>query len=396
MVTMRDGVRISLCVYRPDARGRVPGAVRGLALPVRDGRRCRPIRCFCGARPARSNGTSSRATPMCTPTCAAPATPRASSSFMGAERAAGLCRADRLDHQAGLEQRPRRRHRPVVLRDGAVADGDLRTRRASPASCPTTGWSTSTAARTITAASTAATARSGTRRCAPTTAPPGRPARPAADEVRSGRRDHRALARRRVLARALAVLAARQDQVPGAVDRPLGQDGPAPARQHPRLRGASRRRRSSSSPARATPSKRTTMFDQVEFHEKELLPFYDLHLKGKNNGFMERAPVKIFVRGANVWRAEEEWPPKRAVMTAVLSAQGAVRQRHLAQRRRALGRARPRRTKAPTSYTYPDWEWVNGVAVIGPDGRVDSGAARADLHQRAARRPISKSPGRSC
>ena len=35
----------------------------------------------------------------------------------------------------------------------------------------------------------------------------------AADEVRSGRRDHRAHARRRLLARALAVLAARQDQV---------------------------------------------------------------------------------------------------------------------------------------------------------------------------------------
>ena len=29
------------------------------------------------------------------------------------------------------------------------------------------------------------------------------------------------------------------------------------------------------------------MFDQIDFHEKELLPFYDLHLKGKNNGFME-------------------------------------------------------------------------------------------------------------
>jgi putative CocE/NonD family hydrolase len=24
-----------------------------------------------------------------------------------------------------------------------------------------------------------------------------------------------------------------------------------------------------------------------------------------------------------------------------------------------------------TSYTYPDWEWVNGVAIIGPDGRID-------------------------
>ena len=35
------------------------------------------------------------------------------------------------------------------------------------------------------------------------------------------------------------------------------------------------------------------MFDQVDFHEKELLPFYDLHLKGRNNGFMETEPVKF-------------------------------------------------------------------------------------------------------
>ena len=78
------------------------------------------------------------------------------------------------------------------------------------------------------------------------------------------------------------------------------------------------------------------MFDQIEFHEKELLPFYDLHLKGKNNGFMEAEPVRLYVRGANVWRAEEQWPPK-ATIRAVLSAQGAVGQRHLDERRRAVG-----------------------------------------------------------
>jgi putative CocE/NonD family hydrolase len=32
---------------------------------------------------------------------------------------------------------------------------------------------------------------------------------------------------------------------------------------------------------------------------------------------------------------------------------------------------KPAAAEAATSYTYPDWEWVNGVAVIGPDGRVD-------------------------
>ena len=54
------------------------------------------------------------------------------------------------------------------------------------------------------------------------------------------------------------------------------------------------------------------LFDQIEFHEKELLPFYNLHLKGANNGFMDAEPVRLYVRGANVWRAEEEWPPQRA------------------------------------------------------------------------------------
>ena len=28
-------------------------------------------------------------------------------------------------------------------------------------------------------------------------------------------------------------------------------------------------------------------YDQIEFHEKELLPFYDAHLKGIDNGFMD-------------------------------------------------------------------------------------------------------------
>ena len=125
------------------------------------------------------------------------------------------------------------------------------------------------------------------------------------------------------------------------------------------------------------------MFDQVEFHEKELLPFYDLHLKGKNNGFMESEPVKIFVRGANVWRAEEEWPPKRAAITPYYLRKGpsgsvtslndgglsaeqprggrSVDELHLSglgmgQRRRGHRPGRPRRPAA----------------------------ARADLHQRAA------------
>jgi putative CocE/NonD family hydrolase len=112
------------------------------------------------------------------------------------------------------------------------------------------------------------------------------------------------------------------------------------------------------------------MFDQVDFHEKECLPFYDLHLKGANNAFMDASPVKIFVRGANEWRSEEEWPPKRAVMTPYYlhkGPSGSVTSLNDG----SLSAGRPAADEAPTSYTYPDWEWVNGVVVTGPDGRPD-------------------------
>src|SRR5271155_805566 len=112
------------------------------------------------------------------------------------------------------------------------------------------------------------------------------------------------------------------------------------------------------------------MFDQIEFHEKELLPFYDLHLKGKNNGFMESERVKLFVRGANAWRAEEAWPPRRARSVAFYLRKGPSGS-VTSLNDGGLSTEQPGAGEAPTSYTYPDWEWVNGVAVIGPDGRVD-------------------------
>ncbi|OGA24271.1 MAG: hypothetical protein A3I01_06030 [Betaproteobacteria bacterium RIFCSPLOWO2_02_FULL_65_24] len=42
-----------------------------------------------------------------------------------------------------------------------------------------------------------------------------------------------------------------------------------------------------------------------------VLRWYDHWLKGIANGVMDEAPVKIFVRGRNVWRDEQEWPLQR-------------------------------------------------------------------------------------
>ena len=37
----------------------------------------------------------------------------------------------------------------------------------------------------------------------------------------------------------------------------------------------------------------------------------------------------------------------------------------------ALSTEPPAADEAPTAYTYPDWEWTNGVVANGPDGRPD-------------------------
>ncbi len=42
-----------------------------------------------------------------------------------------------------------------------------------------------------------------------------------------------------------------------------------------------------------------------------MIRWYDHWLKGIDTGIMEEPPIKIWVKGANVWREENEWPLKR-------------------------------------------------------------------------------------
>jgi putative CocE/NonD family hydrolase len=111
-------------------------------------------------------------------------------------------------------------------------------------------------------------------------------------------------------------------------------------------------------------------YDQIEFHEKELLPFYDAHLKGIDNGFMDGAPVRLFVRGANLWREEEEWPLPRATYVPLhlrKGPSGSVTSLNDGK----LSIDPPGADEGGTSYTYPDWEWVSGVVANNPGGRPD-------------------------
>jgi putative CocE/NonD family hydrolase len=79
--------------------------------------------------------------------------------------------------------------------------------------------------------------------------------------------------------------------------------------------------------------------------------------------------VKLFVRGANEWKAQETWPPKASYVPYYLrkGPSNSV----TSMNDGGLSADKPGRGETSTSYTYPDWEWVNGVAIIGPDGRVD-------------------------
>ena len=109
------------------------------------------------------------------------------------------------------------------------------------------------------------------------------------------------------------------------------------------------------------------MFDSIAFHEKELLPFYDYWLKGIDNGFMGGPPVKIHVRGDNEYREEDEWPPKRARHVSYYLRKGPSRS-VTSLNDGGLSAEKPRRNEGSTSYSYPDWEWRSGVVALGPDG----------------------------
>lgn len=54
-----------------------------------------------------------------------------------------------------------------------------------------------------------------------------------------------------------------------------------------------------------------------------VIRWFDHWLKGIDTGMMKEPPVRIFVMGANRWRDEDEWPPKRAkTVTYFLHGQG--------------------------------------------------------------------------
>jgi predicted acyl esterase len=107
-------------------------------------------------------------------------------------------------------------------------------------------------------------------------------------------------------------------------------------------------------------------FNGVELHERVLLPFYDRFLKSKETDWDRRPPVEYFVRGANVFRTSDTWPPAGVQYKAWhLQAGPSGSVTSLNDGALAGGGASGAES---TFYKYPNPGWVTGVVGFGPGG----------------------------
>ncbi len=105
------------------------------------------------------------------------------------------------------------------------------------------------------------------------------------------------------------------------------------------------------------PHNMSVKFTNIDFGKESGAPirrmqieWFDQWLKSKDTPMMSRAPVHIFVMGANRWRDEQEWPPARARMTPLYFASDG-RANSLAGDG-MLTAARPRRKAAPDRFDF--------------------------------------------
>jgi uncharacterized protein len=118
-------------------------------------------------------------------------------------------------------------------------------------------------------------------------------------------------------------------------------------------------------------------FNSVELHRKVMLPFYDRYLKGLKTEYEARAPVEYFVRGANLFRTADTWPPAGVkYQPFFLSAEKSGSVTSLND-----GLLTPRNSTGPesTTYAYPNPGWVSGVVGFGPSGPPNFDPARRVL-----------------
>jgi uncharacterized protein len=109
------------------------------------------------------------------------------------------------------------------------------------------------------------------------------------------------------------------------------------------------------------------LFEQTDYHEQVLLPFYRRHLLDGASDVPESSPVRVFVRGIDAYHDEREWPLARASYRDLyLSAapSGSVKSLNDG----SLSWNAPSDSSSETIFDYPDPQWKLGTVAMGPYG----------------------------
>jgi putative CocE/NonD family hydrolase len=110
-------------------------------------------------------------------------------------------------------------------------------------------------------------------------------------------------------------------------------------------------------------------FDE-EFHRRELLPWYDHHLKGIDNDVMDKPTARFYVNGEDTYRSAESWPPPD-VHPTTFHLSGAHSGAVTSLNDGSLAETEPSLEQDSTSWSYPDPKWMAGVTVFDKHGTPD-------------------------
>lgn len=107
-------------------------------------------------------------------------------------------------------------------------------------------------------------------------------------------------------------------------------------------------------------------FASPAFHERVMLPFYDHYLKGLETDWAQRPAVEYAVRGTDIVRTSDQWPPA-GVSYRMLYLNGEKTGSVTSLNDGGLA-LEPPAGGTETSYAYPDPGWVAGTVGFGPGG----------------------------
>src|SRR6267378_1742763 len=135
-------------------------------------------------------------------------------------------------------------------------------------------------------------------------------------------------------------------------------------------------------------------FNNVEFHKKHLLPFYDKHLKGGKTSYDDRPNVEYIVKNTGVARSFDSWPApgarRRRRRTAGPGSRSGSAHVYQHAARRGHGNRRPRQGDPARLFDAQRHglprQALRAVSSGAPGTRKRSAAALRDRDQRLAAR----------